>query len=201
MIRPYAESCDQNKDVIHQVIQPYLKPGSEVLEIASGTAQHAVYIAGLNPQVQWQTSDRSDYLPGIRNWLSFACLDNLIDPIALDVCGTWPSKQYDLVFTSNSLHIMNESEAEACIRGAAQRLKPLGFFITYGPFNYNGEFTSESNREFEGWLKQNNPHSGIKHFETLNEIAVHSGLELSEDVEMPANNRILIWQRETLADN
>ncbi len=201
MTRPYAESCDQNKDVIHRVIQPYLKPGIEVLEIASGTAQHAVYFAGLNPQVQWQTSDRADYLPGIRSWISFANLGNLLNPIELDVCDTWPDKQYDLVFTSNSLHIMNDSEAEACIRGAAQRLKPFGFFISYGAFNYNGEFTSESNREFENWLKQNNPQSGIKHFEILNDIAMQSGLKLIDDVEMPANNRILIWQSETLADN
>ena len=186
MTRPYAESCEQNKDPIHQVIRPYLKPGIEVLEIASGTAQHAVYFAGLNPQVQWQTSDRSEYLPGIRSWLSFACLDNLIEPISLDVCAAWPSKQYDLIFTSNSLHIMSEDEAEACIRGSAQCLRPLGFFITYGPFNYNGEFTSESNREFESWLKQNNPLSCIKHFETLNEIAMQSGLLLVNDVEMPA---------------
>lgn len=200
MTRPYAESCEQNKDPIHQVIQPYLKPGIEVLEIASGTAQHAVYFAGMNPLVQWQTSDRPEYLPGIRSWLSFACLENLIEPISLDVCAVWPSKQYDLVFTSNSLHIMSEDEAEACIKGSARCLKPLGLFITYGPFNYNGEFTSESNREFENWLKQNNPLSGIKHFETLNEIALQSGLLLVDDVEMPANNRILIWQRETLAD-
>ena len=201
MTRPFAESCEQNKDVIHRVIQPYLKPGTEVLEIASGTAQHAVYFAGLNPQVKWQTSDRPEYLPGIRSWLLFAGLHNLIEPVSLDVSAKWPSKQYDLIFTSNSLHIMNEDEAEACIKGAAKCLKPCGFFITYGPFNYNGEFTSESNRQFESWLKQNNPRSGIKHFETLNEIAVHSGLELTSDVEMPANNRILIWQRETLADN
>ncbi|NNE62766.1 MAG: DUF938 domain-containing protein, partial [Gammaproteobacteria bacterium] len=138
---------------------------------------------------------------GIRSWLSFACLHNLIEPISLDVRAKWPSTQYDLIFTSNSLHIMDDDAAEACIKGAAICLKPGGFFITYGPFNYNGAFTSESNRQFEGWLKQNNPHSGIKHFETLNEIAVQSALTLQKDVEMPANNRILIWQRETLADN
>ena len=200
MNRPYAESCDQNKDVIHQVIRPYLKPGLEVLEIASGTAQHAVYFAGLNPQVQWQTSDRADQLPGIKSWLDFAGLDNLSDPIQLDVQAEWPGGQYDLVFTANSLHIMGDNEAEACIRGAAKCLKSSGHFIVYGPFNYNGEFTSDSNRRFQDWLKQNNPDSGIKHFEVINDIAGQSNLILIDDVAMPANNRILIWQHETLPD-
>src|SRR5210317_364900 len=97
MNRPNAESCDQNKDVIHQVIQPYLKPGLDVLEIASGTAQHAVYFAGLNPQVQWQTSDRAEQLPGIKSWLDYAGLKNLSDPILLDVQAEWPGGRYDLV--------------------------------------------------------------------------------------------------------
>lgn len=200
MNRPYAESCDQNKDVIHEVIQPYLKPGFEVLEIASGTGQHAVYFAGLNPAIRWQTSDRSEQLPGITSWIDHACLDNLRDPVLLDVQDEWPDRQYDLVFTANSLHIMGDIEAEACIRGAAMRLKPSGHFIVYGPFNYHGEFTSESNRRFEDWLKQNNPASGIKHFETVNEIAGQSDLNLVDDVAMPENNRILIWKRETLSD-
>lgn len=198
--RPYSESCEQNKHVIHEVINLYLKAGIEVLEIGSGTGQHAVYFAELNPDIHWQTSDREEYLPGIRNWLSFVSLPNLANPLLLDVCGEWPVKLYDLVFTANSLHIMSEFEADYCIRGAADCLKRSGYFIAYGPFNYNGEFTSDSNRQFERWLKHNNPHSGIKHFEVVNKIAEHSGLKLIDDIAMPANNRILIWQRETLSE-
>ncbi len=200
MSRPYSESCDQNRDVIHEVLKPYLKPDIEVLEIASGSGQHAVYFAGLNPEVSWQTSDRKEYLSGIQSWLAFANLLNLPEPLLLDVGNEWPVKQYDLVFTANSLHIMNENEAGHCIRGAATCLKPGSFFIVYGPFNYNGTFTSDSNRQFEDWLKGNNPASGIKHFEVVNDIAGQSGLKLVDDVSMPANNRILIWRRETLAD-
>lgn len=199
--RPYAESCDQNKDPIHQVIKPYLQPGFEILEIASGTGQHAVHFARLNPHITWQASDRAENLPGIQTWLDYAQLPNLCRPIALDVRGEWPNKSFDLVFSANSLHIMGDSEAELCIRGAAQCLKPGGHFIVYGPFNYNGDFTSESNRRFEQWLKQNNPRSGIKHFEVVNDIADQSGLQLVDDVAMPANNRILIWQRGTLTNN
>lgn len=201
MSRPYSESCDQNKDPIHDVIQPFLKHGIEVLEIGSGTGQHAVYFAELNPEIDWQTSDREEYLPAIQSWTAFANLPNLANPLLLDVCNEWPTKQYDLVFTANSLHIMNEHEAHNCIRGAADRLKQGSHFIVYGPFNYNGAFTSDSNRQFERWLKQNNPASGIKHFEVVNKIAEQSGLKLIDDIAMPANNRILIWRRETLTDN
>ncbi len=200
MNRPYAESCDQNKDAIHDVIQPYLQNGIEVLEIGSGTGQHAVYFAELHPEIEWQTSDREENIPGIQNWLDFVSLSNLASPLLLDVCNDWPGTQYDLIFTANSLHIMNENEVDRCICGAAESLKPGGFLIVYGPFNYNGGFTSESNRQFERWLKQNNPASSIKHFEVVNNIAVHSGLKLFDDIGMPANNRILIWQRETLTD-
>lgn len=200
MNRPYAESCEQNKDVIHEVIQSYLTPGIDLLEIGSGTAQHAVYFAGLHPDIHWQTSDRTDYLAGIESWVSFVSLPNLNKPILLDVSAEWPTKLYDRIFTANSLHIMSESEAEQCIRGAAARLKRHGYLMVYGPFNYNGEFTSESNRQFERWLKSNNPASCIKHFEAINEIAEQSGLKLVDDIAMPANNRTLIWQLETLSE-
>lgn len=198
MNRPYAESCEQNKDVIHDVIKPFLKEGVEVLEIGSGTGQHAVYFAGLNPQIHWQTSDKIEYLPGIQSWLSFVNLSNLAEPLNLDVCKEWPKREFDVIFTANSLHIMSEVEAACCIRGAASCLKPGGFLIAYGPFNYNGEFTSESNRRFERWLKSNNIDSGIKDFENMNEMAHASGLLVVDDIAMPANNRILIWQNATL---
>ncbi len=201
MSRPYSESCDQNKDVIHEVIRPYLMPGIELLEIGSGTGQHGVYFAGLHPDIQWQPSDRADYLSGIESWISFVSLPNINKPILLDVSDDWPKKQYDLIFTANSLHIMSEHEADNCICGAAACLKPCGHFIAYGAFNYNGEFTCDSNRQFERWLKHNNPASGIKHFEVINDIAEQSGLKFIHDIAMPANNRILIWQHETLTDN
>ncbi len=201
MNRPYTASCEQNKDVIHEVLQYYLRQGIEVLEIGSGTGQHGVYFAGLHPDIHWQSSDRAAYLPGIESWISFANLPNLNKPILLDVSDDWPEEQYDLVFTANSLHIMSELEADQCIRGAAACLTQGGHFIVYGPFNYNGEFTSDSNRQFDGWLKQNNPASGIRHYEAINKVAEQSGLKLSDDIAMPANNRILIWQHETLTDN
>jgi len=201
MSRPYSESCEQNKFVILDVIQNYLTPGIEVLEIGSGTAQHAIFFAEQNPSIVWQTSDRPEYIDGIKNWLDFAGLSNLVQPLVLDVCGPWPEQGYDLVFTANSLHIMNEAEAEQCIVNSVRILNPGGYLIVYGPFNFNGQFTSESNRSFEQWLKQQNPESGIKDFEWVNEIATIADLKLIDDVAMPANNRILIWRHETLDSN
>jgi len=198
MKRPYSESCEQNKFAILDVIQAFLQPGIEVLEIGSGTAQHAIFFAENHPRIYWQTSDRAAYIEGIQSWLDFAGLTNLASPIVLDVCAQWPDNTYDLVFTANSLHIMGEQAAEQCIRGAAKILKPGGNLIVYGPFNYDGRFTSESNCRFEQWLKQQNPESGIKDFEWLNEIATIAGLTLRDDIAMPANNRVLIWQSETL---
>lgn len=198
MKQPYVESCERNKKVIHEAIKPYLQPGIKVLEIGSGTGQHAVYFAELNPKIEWQTSDRSEYLPGIQSQITLAKLPNLNIPLLLDVTGVWPDRIYDLIFTANSLHIMSDSEADDCIRKTVSCLKHHGYFIVYGPFNYQGEFTSDSNRQFEHWLKQNNPDSGIKHFEVLNKVAEESGLKLVNDIEMPANNRILVWQYETL---
>lgn len=198
MKRPYAESCEQNKAVIHPVIAPFLQPGMEVLEIGSGTGQHAVYFAQLNPQIKWQTSDRAEHLPGIQSWITFAELSNLPEPLLLDVSASWPDKKYDILFTANSLHIMSDHQAEDCIRNATGCLRHGGHFIVYGPFNYQGGFTSDSNRQFEAWLKHNDPDSGIKHFEVVDKIAEESGLKLRHDVAMPANNRILIWQYETL---
>ena len=201
MNRPYSEACEQNKFVILDVIRNYLKPDIEVLEIGSGTAQHAIFFAEQNPSIVWQTSDRSEYIDGIKNWLDFAGLSNLAQPLVLDVCELWPEQSYDLIFTANSLHIMGEAEAEQCIINSVRVLKHGGYLIVYGPFNYNGQFTSESNRNFEQWLKRQNPKSGIKDFEWVNEIATIAGLKLVDDVAMPANNRILIWQHETLATN
>jgi len=199
MNMPYAESCDQNKDVIHEVLRDYLQPHIEVLEIGSGTGQHAVYFAGLNPQIHWQTSDQAEYLAGIKAWVEDAGLENLAEPVLLDVCQSWPEASYDLIFSSNTLHIMDDIAAAAFIKHCNKCLKPGGHLIIYGPFNYNNAYTSESNQSFDLWLKSRDPASGIKHFEWVNEMASETGFRIIEDVKMPANNRSLVWKLEPLA--
>ena len=195
---PYSEACEQNRDVILKVLIDYMQPGIKVLEVGSGTGQHAVYFAGSHPQIHWQTSDQAEYLPGIKAWVDDAELGNLPEPILLDVCQQWPNSQYDLIFSANTLHIMDDIAASRFISHCHKCLKPGGNLIIYGPFNYNNAYTSESNRNFDQWLKNRDPASGIKHFEWVNQLAIESGFRLIDDFTMPANNRSLVWQLEPL---
>jgi len=195
-MRPFSESCEQNRQVIYETIQPYLR--GQVLEIGSGTGQHAVYFTGLKAEISWQTSDLEANLAGIKAWIADADPTRLPAPIALDVLGDWPGREYDLVFTANSFHIMGEPAVAASFQGIAGCLKPGGRLIVYGPFNYNGTYTSASNEQFDQWLKQRDPQSGIRDFEWIETLATDVGFDLLKDIAMPANNRTLIWQNRTL---
>ena len=200
MNKPYSESCEQNKDVILSIIQPYLSSGTKVLEIGSGTGQHAVHFASHNPDIEWQPSDRLLYIEGINAWIADAACSNIKPVIELDVLKQWPSDRYNLVFTANTFHIMGKQAVKICLETVSNCLLSNGYFIVYGPFNYNQQYTSPSNQNFDDWLKANDPDSGIKDFEWVCDITQRAGLRLIDDVEMPANNRILIWQQETLGE-
>jgi cyclopropane fatty-acyl-phospholipid synthase-like methyltransferase len=200
MNKPYSESCEQNKDVILSTIQPYLFDGARILEIGSGTGQHAVYFTLHKPKIVWQPSDRVEYLSGIEAWVNDAAHSNIPSVIELDVLKQWPHESYDLLFTANSFHIMSNKAVKTCFEKAGSCLIEKGHFIVYGPFNYNSQYTSSSNQRFDGLLKANNPDSGIKDIEWVCQIAQQVGWHLIDDIEMPANNRILIWQQETLIE-
>ncbi len=187
----------QNQVPILQVIKPLLANSRSVLEIGSGTGQHAVYFAKALPHLIWHTSDVSENHPGISMWLNEAKLTNTRTPIELDVTqSSWPSIEVDAAFSANTVHIMGWPEVGSFVRGIGQLLKSGGLFCLYGPFNYNGHFTSESNAQFDLWLKQRNSKSGIRDFEAINELAQSVDLTLHDDYEMPANNRILCWRKE-----
>ena len=196
MNKPYSESCDQNRDPILSIIQPLLKSCKTVLEIGSGTGQHAVFFAEKMPHLNWQTSDRAEYHTGIQQWLDDVKLPNLQSPLSLDVLkDTWGDQQYGAVFTANTLHIMHHEDVQALFENIANVLNDDGLLMIYGPFNYNGHYSSESNARFDGWLKNNDPKSCIKDFEWVNALANKAGLVLQNDYEMPANNRILCWKK------
>jgi cyclopropane fatty-acyl-phospholipid synthase-like methyltransferase len=192
--KPFAESCEQNKQVILDILQLELTDSRRVLEIGSGTGQHAVYFAQYLPHLSWQCTDVADNLPGIRAWLNDAGLDNTPPPLALDVReNDWPMQTYDAVFSANAIHIMSWQAVESMFAGIGRVLKTGGRVCLYGPFNYGGMFTSDSNARFDAWLKGRDPLSGIRHFEDLDALAEQAGMVLANDYAMPANNRILVW--------
>jgi cyclopropane fatty-acyl-phospholipid synthase-like methyltransferase len=193
--KPYAESCEENKAPILAVLSRLFADVHSVLEIGSGTGQHAVHFAAAMPHLIWHTSDVAEHHPGMHDWLDEAALPNTRDPIDLDVRGNWPEETYDAVFSANTAHIMGWPAVEALFAGIGKVLAEGGCFALYGPFNYNGQYSSESNRRFDVWLKQRDPLSGIRDFADLNQLAEAQGLKFEEDIEMPVNNRILVWRR------
>lgn len=194
MNKPFSESCEQNRDPILSVIQPLLSNCTNVLEIGSGTGQHAVYFAEKMPHLLWQTSDCAEYLPGITLWLDEAGLEISSSPIELDVSNSvWPTNNVDTIFTANSVHIMSWKNVQDLFNGVGQLLKTNGQFIVYGPFNYDNQYTSESNARFDDWLGSRNTESSIKNFEDVCQLAEQNGMFLVKDYEMPVNNRILHW--------
>jgi cyclopropane fatty-acyl-phospholipid synthase-like methyltransferase len=192
MKKPYSESCDQNKEPILSVISPVFSSLSNVLEIGSGTGQHALYFAEKMPHLRWFTSDCQSYLDGINMWLADAALPNVEPPFELDVTSSkWPQLDIDAIFTANSIHIMNQQNVIDFMSGVGRLLKEQGSLMIYGPFNYKGSYTSESNESFDRWLKERDAASGIKPFEEMLALAENNGMSLLTDYEMPANNRIL----------
>ncbi|MEP7244575.1 MAG: DUF938 domain-containing protein [Gammaproteobacteria bacterium] len=193
---PNAPACERNKDAILGVLREEFSQVRQVLEIGSGTGQHAVHFAAALPGTTWQTSDVEENLPGVRAWLQHAGLPNTPPPLRLDVNGPWPSGRYDAVFTANTLHIMGWAQVQKLFAALDTVLDEKATLAVYGPFNYGGRFTSDSNRDFDAWLKkQYSPLSGIRDLEAVDALAQAIGLRLAADHEMPANNRTLVWRR------
>ena len=191
--KPFSQACENNKQPILNHLKTVLQECQHVLEIGSGTGQHAVYFAANMPQLIWQCSDRSENIPGIQSWLAGTTLPA---PLTLDVRDeNWPNQQYDAIFSANTLHIMDWPEVELFFNKVDKQLNANSLLCIYGPFKYGGEFTSPSNADFDLWLKRNNPVSGIRDFEAIRELAAHARFQLVADHTMPANNQLLIWQR------
>ncbi len=196
MQRPYAESCDENKQVILGVIKTIFSDPGKLLEIGSGTGQHAVYFTEKLPHISWQPSDIKDQMAGIKLWVQDADHDRIQSPVVLDVSDeSWPFENMDYVFTANTTHIVSWTHVTGMFKGVGKVLKSGGKFAQYGPFNYNNEYTSESNASFDQWLKERDAASGIRNFQDLEKLAGDNGMSLFKDYEMPANNRILVWQK------
>jgi hypothetical protein len=194
--KPHAPSCERNRDPILAVLREHLHARTQVLELGSGTGQHAVHFAEAMPQLTWHCSDRAGMLPGISQWLDEGALPNTPPPLELDVAaGPWPCARFDAAFTANTLHIMGWTDVEATFAGLDAVLAADATLVVYGPFNYGGAFTSDSNAQFDAWLRARDPRSGLRDFEAVDALARGIGLRLVADVAMPANNRCLVWRR------
>ncbi|KGM54030.1 methylase [Lysobacter arseniciresistens ZS79] len=213
--KPFSPACERNRDPILAVLREHFAEARHVLEVGSGTGQHAVHFAAAMPWLAWQCSDRAEHLPGIRTWLDEAALANTPPPLQLDV-DQWSSlprsgepatlpgpatleaiarrDPFDAVFSANTLHIMGWPQVRAFFAGVGVLLPRGGTLAVYGPFNYGGDYTSDSNREFDRWLRARDPASGIRDFEAVDALARDAGLALQADIAMPANNRCVVWR-------
>ncbi len=197
MEKPIAEACLRNQEPIAATLEQLLRQPAMVLELGSGTGQHAVYVARRLPYLTWQPTELSEALPGIRAWLADENLTNVLPPLALDVrAGEWPvAGPYDVVFTANTLHFVGWSVVAALFAGVEKVLRPGGLFCAYGPFNEDQRYTSEGNRQLDLWLKSRDPDSGIKDRQDVTARAAGHGLVFEQDMAMPANNRMLVFRR------
>jgi SAM-dependent methyltransferase len=193
---PFSEACERNKGPILEILAEAFAGSTRVLEIGSGTGQHAVHFAARLSHVVWQPTERAEYLPGLAARIDLEGSPNLHPPLELDVRQPdWPAKDFDAVFSANTLHIMSWPEVVAFFEGLGRVLPRGAVVAVYGPFRYGGAYTSPSNAAFDRSLRVRDPASGIRDFEAVNELARARGLVLRADHRMPANNQLLVWQR------
>jgi len=194
MNKPFSQSCENNKQPILQRIESIFHAPQTVWEIGSGTGQHACHFAKNLPHIIWQTTDRAENLMGINSWITETELPNLPTSLVLNVTDQeWPCQHIEALFTANTLHIMHFHEVESFFNRLGRYLTNNTSVCIYGPFNYQGQYTSPSNEQFDHWLKDRDPESGIRDFEMIESLANKAGLLLSDDFKMPANNRLLVF--------
>lgn len=189
---PYSQACEKNKQPILEVLQKIFADAQSVLEIGSGTGQHAEFFAEHLSHLKWQASERTEHLEGLNRRIAQANLSNLLPAIELDINRQhFPRHQYDAVFTANTLHIMSWPTVERMFASLAKATQGLGHICIYGPFNYAGVYTSGSNELFDQSLKSRNALMGIRDIEKVQQLAQRHGYNRLQDFQMPANNRLL----------
>jgi cyclopropane fatty-acyl-phospholipid synthase-like methyltransferase len=198
MEKPFSQACENNRQPILEVLGDEFRQQKSVLEIGSGTGQHAMYLSQHLPHLLWQTSDLSENIQGINQWINEDRLANVQRPLPLDIAKDWPNKgllkHFDGIFTANTCHIMPWATVKIFIKGLKKCRSGTRLAI-YGPFKYQQQFTSDSNQNFDQWLKQQDPERGIRDFEAVDQRLQKSGFELIKDYPMPANNQLLVWHK------
>lgn len=190
----FSQASENNKGpILEQLKVLFAEPGT-VLEVGSGAGQHALHFCAALPHLTWQPTDQGAYFDGLVENLATVASGTLA-PIYLDVSQDWPEGGYHYGFSANVLHIAAATLTEPFFAGFGRSLEPGGRLCVYGPFRYNGSFTTESNERFDAWLKGNDARSGIRDIETVTSIAAAHGLDLVQDIAMPANNQLLVFDR------
>lgn len=197
MEMPFSEAAERNKEPILKVFKEVIRlQHRRLFEIGSGTGQHAIYIAPHFPQMDWTPTEQIENLPALSRRIHESGVFNIRTPHKFQVGpDDFANFTYDVVFTANTFHIMHWKECKTLIKLVSTRLQENGKFMIYGPFNYNGGYTSASNEEFDKYLREKDPLSGIRSFEDVNKAMIKQGFELVKDYEMPANNRMLVYNR------
>lgn len=192
----FSQAAENNKGPILAKLQGYFAAPGRVLEIGSGTGQHAMYFSEQMPHLVWQPTDCDPYYEALQQNLMGSSTESIEKPLYLKIGGSrWPEESYDYVFSANVLHIMSAALMPAFFEGVGRRLKSGGLCCIYGPFRYDGEFTTPSNERFDQWLRGNNPESGIRDIETVCAQAHKNALSLLDDLSMPANNQLLVFRK------
>jgi cyclopropane fatty-acyl-phospholipid synthase-like methyltransferase len=194
---PFSAACERNKEPILEVLRVRLADRDQVLEIGSGTGQHAVYFARTLAHLTWHPTEQLAYLPDLTERVKLEGTPNLRAPTLLDVRqAVWPVRSVDAIFTANTLHIMSWPEVMALFRGIGSVLSPGGVLCIYGPFRYDGRYTSDSNKDFDLMLQERDPLSGLRDIRAVTELAAQYGLQLATDHDLPANNRLVVFTKE-----
>lgn len=193
--KPFSQACENNKQPILDILSRVLAHKKILLEIGSGTGQHAAYFAPRLMHLEWHTSDMPDKHLGIAAWLVDMKVDNLHSPLAFTIgaTSTWPLVNVDAVYTANTTHIMQPSDTKLMMKLVANNLLSGGVFCQYGPYNFQGQYSSESNQSFDQRLSEQGC-GGIRDIDEL--ILWAKPLILIETISMPANNFMLIWQKQ-----
>ena len=194
-VLPYSDACERNRSPILQALANYLPGTGCILEIGSCSGQHVVFFAPAFPQLEWQPSDRLEYLQGLDARVSVEGISTILDPIELDVMRSWPDRVYDAVYSANTAHIMSWSAVEAMFAGVGCHLAPGGVFCLYGPFVQGDGDTSPSNVVFDRNLRARDPSMGVRKLAELEKLAQGSQLGLIEKLCMPANNLMLVFRK------
>ena len=199
---PFSEAYERNKGPILEILRKVFSRTESVLEIGSGTGQHAVHFSTHLSHLVWQPTELGERVAMLKSRIDLEGPRNLLPAKELDVLwNNWELEKNDAVFIANVFHISPIEVMHSCLKGTSKCLKRLGIFCVYGPFRFEGEFTSPSNAQFDCSLKTNNPEWGIRDFEQLCQVAEERGLTFQHNYSMPANNQLLVFKKHSRIGN